>query len=78
MSDMPTDDAKGELPEAFTKPPTEQVGEQVYDNDPTSSRESTSTGLDRVDQGSAESFPGSDVPSTSPPTKVADKPVDPS
>ena len=67
-----------ELPEAFTVPPVEQPGKQVYDNDPTGGQpEATSTGLDRVDQGSAESFPGSDVPSTMPPTKVADRPVEP-
>jgi hypothetical protein len=75
MSNTP-DDTK-ELPPAFTEPVTEPVGEEIYDNDPTSSRESTSTGLDRVEEGSAESFPGSDVPSTSPPTTIADRPVDP-
>ena len=65
-----------ELPEAFTAPALDQPGKQVYDNDPTGGQqEETSTGLDRVDQGSKESFPGSDVPSTTPPTKLADHPA---
>ncbi len=66
-----------ELPDAFEDQPSAPAVTEVYDNDPTSQREHTSTGLDRVEEGSEESFPGSDVPSTSPPTKVADRPADP-
>ncbi len=70
-------ETKNELPEAFTEQESAPKATQVYDDDPTSERETTSTGLNRVDEGSKESFPGSDVPSTSPPTTLADTPAEP-
>ena len=65
----------GDLPEAFHVQTGEDAMTVVEDNDPASKeRERTSTGMNVADEGSAESFPASDVPSTMPPTTASAKP----
>ena len=65
----------GGLPEAFHVKTDDDAITVVEDNDPGSKeRERTSTGMNVADEGSAESFPASDVPSTMPPTTASAKP----
>ncbi len=54
-----------ELPEAFTENQDQGVkAREVYNHGGTSRDTRTSTGLSKADEGSAESFPASDAPSS--------------
>jgi len=62
-----------DLPEAFTQPVNKADQQLKQVNGHTH----TTSGLDRVVEGSEESFPASDPPSATPPTALPKTPVDP-
>ena len=66
------DEGTHELPEAFTEVVEKDAQRlKVIEGTPASHTATrTSTGLDRVEEGSEESFPGSDPPSSTPPTQI--------
>jgi hypothetical protein len=71
-SDTRDDQTEHELPEAFTM----NIGKEVshLSQPPAAARAGN---VDKVREGSEESFPASDPPSTMPPTTISSEPVKP-